>query len=456
MVDKSVPEHVAVGSDAEQDKQKKAEPPSSRWDTYRRHLTCVFVDGAMALDPMEAIKRFRKHPVFGSSSDEPVETGAEKDLASALMNMPDALDRTNAAEHLQKIVTENRIKARDNNPLARLLVAATEESSGREANENDHGGGVQNGDGSHQKNGELARMLAAAAILLDRSEVMDLIKSVLTKSLSKSRKANKHDAFYDWAAELVFRFRSSFRDNTAYAIYESKAGYDYVPGYYGECSKKLPLAWDVPVFGPLARQTIDEGKARLRYGRLHTLFTRLEALKRLYPAGGVNVVEVGVYRGGTTAFLARSLLALGLDGGGSAVFACDTFSGHSEEDVGDNHQDGAHYSGKFSDTSVEAVTELLSQFPFANVLHGRVEDVCDRFPENVGLVHLDTDLYSPTLFGLEFFYDRLVRGGAIVVDDYNTRTCPGVLQAVEEFIRDRPDAAMIPMLTGQCMILRTA
>lgn len=55
-------------------------------------------------------------------------------------------------------------------------------------------------------------------------------------------------------------------------------------------------------------------------------------------------------------------------------------------------------------------------------------------------VHLDADLYSSTLAGLEFFYPRMVPGGIIIAHDYST--LPGVARAFAEFLRERREAVI--------------
>lgn len=52
------------------------------------------------------------------------------------------------------------------------------------------------------------------------------------------------------------------------------------------------------------------------------------------------------------------------------------------------------------------------------------------------LVHLDADLYASTKAGLEWFWPRIVAGGAILLDDYGWGYCKGVERAVTEFFDD--------------------
>src|SRR5689334_12934366 len=69
-------------------------------------------------------------------------------------------------------------------------------------------------------------------------------------------------------------------------------------------SKKLDLR-AMDGFSPLARTVIGEGRTLLREDRLYTLWQAIEQ------AGEGDVVEVGVFRGGGSAFLARSLRHFG-------------------------------------------------------------------------------------------------------------------------------------------------
>jgi hypothetical protein len=51
----------------------------------------------------------------------------------------------------------------------------------------------------------------------------------------------------------------------------------------------------------------------------------------------------------------------------------------------------------------------------------------------IALLHIDTDVYEPAVVILENMYDRVVRGGVIMFDDYGT--FPGETQAVDEFFK---------------------
>ena len=52
------------------------------------------------------------------------------------------------------------------------------------------------------------------------------------------------------------------------------------------------------------------------------------------------------------------------------------------------------------------------------------------------LIHLDIDVYEPTAFVINQLFKRLVKGGLIIIDDYNT--VEGATIAIDEFILKYP------------------
>ena len=53
----------------------------------------------------------------------------------------------------------------------------------------------------------------------------------------------------------------------------------------------------------------------------------------------------------------------------------------------------------------------------------------------ISLLHLDMDLYEPTLAALEAFWPRLLTGGMVLFDEYAIREWPGESEAVETFFK---------------------
>ena len=58
----------------------------------------------------------------------------------------------------------------------------------------------------------------------------------------------------------------------------------------------------------------------------------------------------------------------------------------------------------------------------------------------IAMLHIDCDVYEPSIAGLEKLFDRVVRGGLIVFDDYGV--VEGETKAVDDFFADMPEYKM--------------
>ena len=66
-------------------------------------------------------------------------------------------------------------------------------------------------------------------------------------------------------------------------------------------------------------------------------------------------------------------------------------------------------------------------------------------------IHLDADLYQPTLDGLEYFYTRMSVGGFILIHDYNAWI--GARKAVDDFFNTKKEIPIpMPDKSGSVLI----
>jgi hypothetical protein len=77
------------------------------------------------------------------------------------------------------------------------------------------------------------------------------------------------------------------------------------------------------------------------------------------------------------------------------------------------------------------VRDVLSALPDVSIHAGWIPPVLKTLPDEPTylFVHLDTDLFEPTLACLTYFVPRMLPGGAIVDDDYGSMRFPGVAKA---------------------------
>jgi O-methyltransferase len=149
-----------------------------------------------------------------------------------------------------------------------------------------------------------------------------------------------------------------------------------------------------------------------------------------------DLIECGVYRGGSLAAIAKAAKAIAPE---KRVFGADTFEGHpfdGPEDMPANHQ-LVHHKGLFAGNSYDNVAAMLRDRGLTNaiLLKGLVGDTLPTLGEpRFCFAHLDLDLYLSTRQALAFIAPRLVSGGAIVFDDFGGYETPGVEKAVHEVL----------------------
>jgi hypothetical protein len=175
------------------------------------------------------------------------------------------------------------------------------------------------------------------------------------------------------------------------------------------------------------RPLIESRRTMLGYDRLSTLWQAARNTAEL----DCPAVEIGTFQGGSAALLAQAFHTFAATP--RQLHVVDTFEGHLDSTL--SHHDPAGQRGKFHAVTVETVREFLSQFPGITVHQGDATLVIASWPDReYSVVHLDVDLYRPTLHALEYFGTRLAGRGIIVVDDYQAPTCPGVALAVDEYL----------------------
>jgi hypothetical protein len=160
------------------------------------------------------------------------------------------------------------------------------------------------------------------------------------------------------------------------------------------------------------------------------------------------MAECGVYNGATAFFMMKSTHAAGVP---RRLHLFDSFEGLSLPGVKDGH----HWNRGDMAMSEDAARETLAGFTSVTFHKGWIPDrFLEVADEQFAFLHVDVDLYEPTLHALRFFYPRMAGGGVIVCDDYGFASCPGATLAMDEFMRDKTER-IIHLPTGQGVILRT-
>lgn len=180
------------------------------------------------------------------------------------------------------------------------------------------------------------------------------------------------------------------------------------------------------------------------------------------PVAGARA-ECGVYRGASALLLCHAARVHDPAYAGQDLFLIDSYEGASESGAHDlipvrGGDGGAHMEPFFTRQAEsgwrDAVQRAFRDFPAARIVQGWVPQVLSQLPDQRwSFVHLEVDLYEPTLGGLEYFYPRLNTGGVIITDDYGPIFTPGGRKAWRDFCT-RHQIPYVVLTSGQAVIMK--
>lgn len=163
-----------------------------------------------------------------------------------------------------------------------------------------------------------------------------------------------------------------------------------------------------------------------------------------------DIVECGVWRGGSMMAAAQTLARLG--DRSRELYLFDTFEGMPPPGEQDVSFEGAHAADLLEASRKEDSYSLWCYSPLEEVklafsridydadkLHfvkGRVEETIPQHaPAQIALLRLDTDWYESTRHELVHLFPLIAPGGVIIIDDYGH--WHGARQAVDEYFQER-------------------
>jgi O-methyltransferase len=162
-----------------------------------------------------------------------------------------------------------------------------------------------------------------------------------------------------------------------------------------------------------------------------------------------DIVEVGVWKGGSVVSMLMTLIKN--NNTSKKIHLYDTFEGmtpHTEKDFDLQGRAAGHLinSNPFwlCISPLEEVKNNISKTGYPeDLISYHKGDICKAnfIPNKISFLRLDTDWYESTKCELEKFYDNVVSGGIIMLDDYGH--WQGCKKAVDEFLLDKPNIKII-------------
>lgn len=175
--------------------------------------------------------------------------------------------------------------------------------------------------------------------------------------------------------------------------------------------------------------------------RLGNIMAHYELYKKIINLPG-DVIELGVFRGGTFIQFAtfRELLE---NEKSRKIIGFDVFDEFPEADNVIDEEFRRKWIKETGNSYLD-IDELYISLKYKGI--GNVElikgDIIETLPQyvdkhphlKISLLHIDTDIYKPSKIGLEILYDKVVKNGVIIFDDYGVA---GETEAVDEFLENK-------------------
>lgn len=205
--------------------------------------------------------------------------------------------------------------------------------------------------------------------------------------------------------------------------------------------------WNIDEEFKKAYKNIEQNTISDKY-RCYGLWELVGEIKKIPGA----LMEVGTWRGGTGAIIAKKAELCGIK---DNVYLCDTFEGVVKTD---SDKDSYYSDGLHSDTSVKIVEKLIFKkmnLKNVKILKGIFPDETKHLvkDDKFRFCYIDVDIYKSAKDIVEWIWDKMSVGGIIVYDDYGNEYCDGMTKIVEEE-RNRSDALVIYNLNGHAVEIK--
>lgn len=248
---------------------------------------------------------------------------------------------------------------------------------------------------------------------------------------------------------FIYKILVKFFKVLGFDLFVRRRGRVSLIGTYGTYEPVLPRASYAPwLIDQPFKDTykIIENYTLVDKYRCYELWQLVEESAKLKGA----LIEVGVWRGGSGALIAKRAKSLGIK---DSVYLCDTFTGVVKAEDKDSRYKG----GEHSDTSKEMAEKVINKLQLDNI-----KILVGMFPEDTkNLVtdeafrfcHIDVDVYQSAKDVVEWIWPKLVVHGIVVFDDYGFKGCDGITRFVNEE-RSKKDRIVIHNLNGHAILIK--
>jgi O-methyltransferase len=152
-----------------------------------------------------------------------------------------------------------------------------------------------------------------------------------------------------------------------------------------------------------------------------------------------DIVECGVWNGGSAAVMGVACID-NKNPHGRTMWLFDSFEGLPQPGERDGSKEKKGYFEGYCRGDVQNVHRIFVKLGIpldrARVIRGWFESTLKTAPvKRIAILHIDADWYDSVKLVLETFYDTVVPGGFVILDDYGT--WQGCNRAFADFVAER-------------------
>lgn len=141
---------------------------------------------------------------------------------------------------------------------------------------------------------------------------------------------------------------------------------------------------------------------------------------------------------------------------GKTFWLFDTFEGIPAEQISEREralgrldENAAWYSECFA-----VAKENFARYPRARLVRGKIPDSLSTVSiDEVAYLSLDLNIVAPEIAAMEFFWDKLVPGAPVILDDYGWVGFRPQKDAMDAFSRER-GVEILTLPTGQGLVIK--
>lgn len=216
--------------------------------------------------------------------------------------------------------------------------------------------------------------------------------------------------------------------------------------------------------GIVTRELVEDFILYYRRVNLAKFLAHVDIFKMTLGLPGA-IVECGVFKGVSLLSFAKMVEVYCPGDTLKRIIGFDTFQGFpglADQDGPPNERRGKLAGGWNSSDFFPVLKELVDiaqadsmipRFKRIELVQGDVSKTVPEYVEKnpglrISLLHLDLDLYEPTLAALEHLYPLVVPGGVVLLDEYAMEAFPGESAAFDEYFKGkRPVLKKFPFIS---------